>query len=350
MMPAGHVHLMGIGGIHMSAIAVLLRGQGWRVSGCDLYPSRLTQRLQGMGIAVLTGHDPCHLEGVDMLVHTAAVRPDNPELTAARATGMPVLKRAEMVARLAQGKRVVAVAGCHGKTTTTSLVAYILWRAGLRPTFLLGGEMVGLETNVMAGDGPHFSRGWDWPSLAADEGLDWGGLSRAFEPLAQLPRPVVCAIGGECISAGLELALACDVRICSDDARFALPETGLGLIPLAGGIQRLARTVGRAWATYMVLTGQEIGAQEALALGLVSRVVPRARLLEEADAICQRIAQRGPLAVRYAKEAVQRGCEMPLEQALRYETDLTIILQTTQDRAEGVRAFLEKRPPRFTGT
>ncbi len=156
MMPAGHVHLMGIGGIHMSAIAVLLRGQGWRVSGCDLYPSRLTQRLQGMGIAVLTGHDPCHLEGVDMLVHTAAVRPDNPELTAARATGMPVLKRAEMVARLAQGKRVVAVAGCHGKTTTTSLVAYILWRAGLRPTFLLGGEMVGLETNVMAGDGPHF--------------------------------------------------------------------------------------------------------------------------------------------------------------------------------------------------
>ncbi|MDW8008564.1 MAG: enoyl-CoA hydratase/isomerase family protein [Chloroflexota bacterium] len=203
---------------------------------------------------------------------------------------------------------------------------------------------------LSAGDGPHFSRGWDWPSLAADEGLDWGGLSRAFEPLAQLPRPVVCAIGGECISAGLELALACDVRICSDDARFALPETGLGLIPLAGGIQRLARTVGRAWATYMVLTGQEIGAQEALALGLVSRVVPRARLLEEADAICQRIAQRGPLAVRYAKEAVQRGCEMPLEQALRYETDLTIILQTTQDRAEGVRAFLEKRPPRFTGT
>ncbi|HXG43057.1 MAG TPA: enoyl-CoA hydratase/isomerase family protein [Dehalococcoidia bacterium] len=203
---------------------------------------------------------------------------------------------------------------------------------------------------LSAGDAPHFSRGWDWSSLSADEGLDWGSLSRAFEPLAQLPRPVVCAIAGECLSAGLELALACDVRICADDARFALPETGLGLIPLAGGTQRLARVVGRAWATYLVLTGQEIGAQEALDLGLVSRVVPRERLLEEAHALCQRIAQRGPLAVRYAKEAVHRGCEMPLEQALRYETDLTIILQTTQDRAEGVRAFLEKRPPRFTGT
>lgn len=202
---------------------------------------------------------------------------------------------------------------------------------------------------LSAGDSPHFSRGWDFPSLLAQEGLDWGALARAFEPLAQLPRPVVCAIAGQCLSAGLELALACDVRLCADDARFALPETGLGLIPLAGGIQRLARAVGRAWATYLLLTGQEIGAQEALHMGLVSQVVPRGRLLEEASALCQRIAQRGPLAVRYAKEAVQRGCEMPLEQALRYETDLTIILQTTQDRDEGVRAFLEKRPPRFTG-
>jgi len=147
---------MGIGGIHMSAIAVVLQGQGWRVSGCDLHPSHLTERLQNMGIACQRGHDPAHLAGVDLLVHTAAVRPDNPELAAARSLGIPVLQRAEMVARLAEGKRVVAVAGCHGKTTTTSLVAYALWRAGLRPTFLLGGEMVGLETNVMAGDGPHF--------------------------------------------------------------------------------------------------------------------------------------------------------------------------------------------------
>jgi len=146
---------MGIGGIHMSAIAVVLQGRGWQVSGCDLYPSRLTQRLQGLGMAVLAGHDPCHLAGVDLLVHTAAVRPDNPELAAARERGIPVLKRAEMVARLAEGKAMVAVAGCHGKTTTTSLVAYILWRAGLRPTFLLGGEMVGLESNVMVGEGPH---------------------------------------------------------------------------------------------------------------------------------------------------------------------------------------------------
>lgn len=151
-----HVHLMGVGGIHMSAIAEVLAGRGWKVSGCDLYPSRLTERLRGLGVAFQRGHDPSHLDGVDMLVHTAAIRPDNPELAAAHALGLPVLKRAEMVARLAEGKQVVAVAGCHGKTTTTSLVAYILWRAGMAPTFLLGGEMVGLETNVMVGDSPYF--------------------------------------------------------------------------------------------------------------------------------------------------------------------------------------------------
>ncbi|GBD12705.1 Short-chain-enoyl-CoA hydratase [bacterium HR24] len=203
---------------------------------------------------------------------------------------------------------------------------------------------------VSAGDAPHFCLGWDWRWLQADEGLDWGSLSRAFEPLAQLPRPVVCAVAGRCLSAGLELALACDVRICAEDARFALPETGLGLIPLAGGTQRLARAVGRSWASYLVLTGQEIGAGEALGMGLVSSVVARAELMTRAEELCRSIARRGPIAVRYAKEAVQRGCEMPLEQALRYETDLTIILQTTHDRAEGVRAFLEKRPPHFTGT
>ena len=150
------VHLMGVGGIHMSAIAVLLRERGHRVSGCDLYPSPLTARLEDMGVTFYQGHAPFHLDEAGLLVYTSAIRPHNPELVAARERGLPALKRAEMVALLGEGREVIAVAGSHGKTTTTSLVAYILWRAGLSPTFLLGGEMVDLGTNVQAGQGPHF--------------------------------------------------------------------------------------------------------------------------------------------------------------------------------------------------
>jgi enoyl-CoA hydratase len=118
---------------------------------------------------------------------------------------------------------------------------------------------------------------------------------------------------------------------------------------MAGGTQRLARIVGRAAALELVLTAEPIDAQTALRIGLVSQVVPREHLLAEASALAERIAARGPIAVRYAKEAVSQGLDMSLEQALRFETDLTIILQTTEDRAEGVRAFLEKREPEFHG-
>jgi enoyl-CoA hydratase len=116
---------------------------------------------------------------------------------------------------------------------------------------------------------------------------------------------------------------------------------------MAGGTQRLARLVGRAAALELILTAEPIDAQTALRVGLVSKVVPRDRLLSEASALAERIAARGPIAIQYAKEAVSRGLDMSLEQALRFETDLTIILQTTEDRAEGVRAFLEKRSPEF---
>jgi enoyl-CoA hydratase len=191
-----------------------------------------------------------------------------------------------------------------------------------------------------------FCAGWDWRALAG-EGLPTG--PDPFSCLAELSRPVVCAVNGDALSAGLELAMACDVRIAAEGARFGLPETAMGLVPMGGGTQRLSRLVGRGRALEMVLTAEPVDAQEALRIGLVSAVVPAARLMAEAEAVAGHIAERGPLAVRYAKEAVQRGLEMPLEQALRYETDLTIILQTTEDRGEGVRAFLEKRKPEFKG-
>jgi enoyl-CoA hydratase/carnithine racemase len=209
---------------------------------------------------------------------------------------------------------------------------------------------------LLSAEGNVFSRGWDWEALLGETADPAAALrSQGIPPdpfgcLAALAQPVVCAINGDATGAGLELALACDVRLAAVGATFSVPEVALGIPPLAGGTQRLPRLVGRGKALEMILTGEPIDAAEALRIGLVSAVVPRDPLLEEAEAIAARIAERGPLAVRYAKEAIARGLEMPLEQALRFETDLTIILQTTDDRAEGVRAFLEKRNAEFTGT
>jgi enoyl-CoA hydratase len=200
---------------------------------------------------------------------------------------------------------------------------------------------------LSGGDAPVFSLGWDPCLLNANAGEP--PPSHAFDCLSQLARPVICAINGDAISAGLELALACDVRLACSEAHLGLPETTWGLIPMGGGSQRLARIVGRGKALELILAAEIIDAQEAHRIGLVSQALPRDKLLPEAEALARRIAERGPIAVRYAKEAVSRGLDMTLEQALRFETDLTIILQTTEDRAEGVRAFLEKRKPRFHG-
>lgn len=190
-----------------------------------------------------------------------------------------------------------------------------------------------------------FGGGWSAAALA-DGGIDLGA---SIEAVAALPQPSVAALRGAVRSAALELALACDIRVAAEDARFSLPDTQDGAVPRAGGTQRLPRAVGRAQALRLLLTGEQIDAAEALRIGLVSAVVPSAEVDTAARAVALAIAARAPLATRLAKEAVHRGSEMPLEQALRYELDLTVILQSTADRAEGVRAFTEKRPPRFIG-
>jgi len=218
------------------------------------------------------------------------------------------------------------------------------------------GDDEAVRVVILTGEGDAFCRGWDLSGFdpERESPLAWarrqGLLGDPFGCLARLPQPVIAAVNGDALSAGLELALACDVRLAAEEARFACPETAHGVIPWAGGTQRLPRIVGRGKALEMILTGEAVDAKEALRIGLVGQVTPRGRLLAGAEALAGRIAARGPIAVRYAKEAVSRGLDMTLEQALRYETDLTIILQTTEDRAEGVRAFLEKRPPRFKGT
>jgi UDP-N-acetylmuramate--alanine ligase len=147
------VHLVGIGGIHMSAIARILLAWGHRVSGSDLKLSPLTDRLRELGATVHEGHNASHLGDAELLVYTAAAQSENPELAEARRRGLPILQRAEMVARLMAGRRAIAVAGCHGKTSTTALIAFILRQAGRDPTFLVGGEMVDLATNAEAGRG-----------------------------------------------------------------------------------------------------------------------------------------------------------------------------------------------------
>jgi enoyl-CoA hydratase/carnithine racemase len=170
-----------------------------------------------------------------------------------------------------------------------------------------------------------------------------------FSCLERLPQPVIACIEGDAVGAGLELALACDIRVAAQDATFALTQVAQGAIPSAGGTQRLARLAGRATAMQMVLLGERMTAVEAHARGVVNHAVPRHEVRALCESIAGRIAARGPLAVRYAKEAIARGLDLPLAEALRVETDLTVILQTTQDRAEGVRAFVEKRRPSFRG-
>jgi UDP-N-acetylmuramate--alanine ligase len=147
------IHLVGIGGMHMSAIAQILLRNGRRVTGSDQMPSSLTEKLRGMGADVRYGHATDHIGEVDLVVATAALKADNPELLEAQRRGIPVISRAAMVARLMEGRIGVCVAGTHGKTTTSSMIAWMLREAGRDPSFLLGGESVDLGTNAWAGDG-----------------------------------------------------------------------------------------------------------------------------------------------------------------------------------------------------
>ncbi len=150
------VHLVGVGGIHMSGIAKILRSRGHTVSGSDLHLSPLTERLEGIGVTVHKGHDAANIDDAGLVVYTSAAHDDNPELAEARRRGIATVKRAQMVAKLMEGKQVIAVAGTHGKTTTSSLIAFILSRCRLSPTYMLGGEAVDLGTNAEPGEGPHF--------------------------------------------------------------------------------------------------------------------------------------------------------------------------------------------------
>ena len=196
-----------------------------------------------------------------------------------------------------------------------------------------------------------FVAGADIAELAALDARGAEELSRfgqaVMDRIANAPKPVIAAVNGFALGGGCELALACHLRIASENAALGLPEVGLGLIPGYGGTQRLPRLVGPGRALELIVTGRRVKADEALALGLVNRVVPAARLLEEAEALALAILRNGPLAVAAALEAVQRGMQLPLDAGLRLESGLFGLLGASADTREGLRAFLEKRPANF---
>lgn len=173
---------------------------------------------------------------------------------------------------------------------------------------------------------------------------DFGDL---FAPLADLPQPTLAVLSRATFGGGLELALAADIRVAPRDASIGLDSLG-GDFPRAGGLQRLTRAVGRSRASQLLLLDEHIDAETALDWGLINAAADNP--FEAAVAIARSIAARGPIATRYAKDAIRHGLDMPLAQALHYETELTILLQDTNDRAEGVDAFVNKRTPAFSGT
>lgn len=174
-------------------------------------------------------------------------------------------------------------------------------------------------------------------------------IRNTFTALENLRKPVIAAINGFAFGGGLELALACDIRIAAAGAQMGLTETSLAIIPGAGGTQRLPRIVGIAKAKELIYTAKRISAEEALAIGLVNQVVPADRLLEEARSLALTISENGPIAIQQAKFALSKGFDAPLEVGLNIESNAYWLCIPTEDRQEGLRAFREKRKPRYQG-
>lgn len=205
---------------------------------------------------------------------------------------------------------------------------------------------------IVAGSGTVFVAGADIKEISSITSAKQGEEltsegQNILNKIEQFPKPVIAAITGFCLGGGLELAMACHMRICGDRARLGQPEINLGIIPGFGGTQRLGRLVGQAKALELILTGDMINAQEAKALGLVNKVVPEGDVLKQAMGLAKKIASKGGKAVSMGLQAVSEGSEKPLREGLALESKLFGALCETSDMKEGVSAFLEKRQPKF---
>jgi enoyl-CoA hydratase len=212
----------------------------------------------------------------------------------------------------------------------------------------------GVGAIVITGAGDRaFAAGADIGELAADTPSDARARAQrvqaVFTRIETLGIPVIAAVNGFALGGGCELALACTVRLAAETATFGQPEINLGLIPGYGGTQRLPRLIGRGWALELLLTGNRMSAEEALRVGLVTRVVPAARLLDEAQAMAAALAAKPRLAMQALLAAVGQGPTPPLADGQAHEAALFGLVAATDDRREGTRAFLEKRRPEFTG-
>ena len=204
---------------------------------------------------------------------------------------------------------------------------------------------------VLGGSERAFAAGADIGQLAEASAIELYYQRRVerWDAIRDLWTPLVAAVSGFCLGGGCELAMSCDLIVASETAQFGQPETGLGIIPGAGGTQRLTRAVGKATAMDVILGGRFLSAREALNAGLVARVVAREAWLDEAKRVARNIAQKGPVATRLAKEAVDRAFEAPLSLGLEYERRLLYLAFASQDAREGLLAFVEKRRPEFEG-
>lgn len=206
---------------------------------------------------------------------------------------------------------------------------------------------------VLTGSGKAFIAGADitmHKECTALEGREVAVFGqKIFSKIENLGKPVIAAINGFALGGGCELAMSCDIRVASETARFGQPEVNLGIIPGWGGTQRMPRLIGKGRAKYFILTGEIFNAEEAYRIGLVDKVVPATDLLSKAKMIAQAIASKGPVAVRIAKAAINNGVNMDLESGIAYEAEAYTTSFSSMDRIEGVKAFLEKRKPNFTG-
>lgn len=181
-------------------------------------------------------------------------------------------------------------------------------------------------------------------------GKDLPGYISISQSIGECEKPVIIGIEGNAVDLGLEMALSCDIRVASETSRFGFSQVKAGLMPCDGGTQRLSRTVGKAKALEMILTGELIDAQEAHRIGLVSRIVSGDQVTPIVMKLAKNMASKSPISLQYCKEAVVKGMDLTLEEGLRLEADLYFLMHTTHDRKEGIKAFQEKREPHFKGT
>jgi enoyl-CoA hydratase len=204
---------------------------------------------------------------------------------------------------------------------------------------------------VLGGSERAFAAGADIGELTQASAIDLYYQRRVerWDAIRSLWTPLIAAVSGYCLGGGCELAMSCDLIVASETAQFGQPETGLGIIPGAGGTQRLTRAVGKALAMDVILSGRRLSAREALAAGLVARVVAKEAWLEEAKRVAREIAEKGPVAVRLAKESVNRAFETTLSAGLEAERRTLYLAFASEDAREGLTAFTEKRKPEFRG-